>query len=67
LSALRLSSPQCNKFFPKILGSSDENTYINDLDVNGNTIYSCGIINSDMLLGYIGNNPYIAAFEIAST
>jgi hypothetical protein len=67
LSALRLSSPQCNKFFPKILGSSDDFTNINDLYVSNQTIYSCGMTGSDTLSGYPSNNPYIAAFDIAST
>jgi hypothetical protein len=68
LSALRLSSPQCNKFFPKILGSSDNDTTILDIDANQYSIYACGRTSSELLSGYqLTHNPYIAAFDIAST
>jgi hypothetical protein len=44
---LRLSYPQCTKFFPKILGSSDNDTTIEDIDANQFTIYACGYIASE--------------------
>ncbi len=67
ISCIQLSSPQCSKYFPKILGSSDGGTNINDLDANQTTIYSCGMTLSDTLSGYPSSNPYVAAFDIAST
>jgi hypothetical protein len=39
---LKPCTPLCDNFFPKIIGGTSFDTFVNDFDVDDNTIYSCG-------------------------
>jgi hypothetical protein len=49
---LKSSTPLCNNFFPKIIGGKSLSTYINDFDVDDNTVYTCGGTSDSNLVGY---------------
>jgi hypothetical protein len=49
---LKSSTPLCNNFFPKIIGGTYLHTYIDDFDVDDNTVYTCGATIDTTLVGY---------------
>ncbi len=63
-------APICNNRFPKILGGTRDNTFINDMDANEDLIVVCGDTFDDYLSHNplsLANIPIIAAFDVLST
>jgi hypothetical protein len=71
---LKHCTPLCDNFFPKIIGGSYSYTYLNDFDVDENTIYTCGRTYDQRLTdyslddgdGYFLHVPMVTASDINS-
>ncbi len=59
-------SPQCNNYFPKIIGGYQGHTYVSDFDANNDTIFTCGYTYDSGLTSYTNGYyfPMITASDI---